>query len=129
MEYSGRTYFQASTPATWERDQASTPATWEWDQASTPATWEWDQASPDLIMLVYSCLCVSRLQLRRRTFLEADLIDERREKEERLLVVAEEREREAGGDRKQTSGAKGSPSAVRAQLGRKGRRSVTGKER
>ena len=67
----------------------------------------------------------------RRTFFEADLIDQQREEEERKLVLAEEREKESsngggkgkeGGEgRKVTSAmAKCSPGISKAQLGKKG---------
>ena len=69
-------------------------------------------------------------QLTRRTFFEADLIDQQREEEERKLVLAEEREessngggkgKEGGEGRKVTSAmAKCSPGISKAQLGKKG---------
>ena len=70
-------------------------------------------------------------QLTRRTFFEADLIDQQREEEERKLVLAEEREKESsngggkgkeGGEGRKVNSAapKCSPAISKAQLGKKG---------
>ena len=67
----------------------------------------------------------------RRTFFEADLIDQQREEEERKLVLAEEREKESsngggkgkeGGEGRKVNSAapKCSPAVSKAQLGKKG---------
>ena len=60
---------------------------------------------------------MSSLQLTRRTFFEADLIDQQREEEERRLYQWEDQREKEGG--KKGPSARSSPATQRASLNKK----------